>query len=279
MRFYINCPCKCRSGFALLRCAPRYSLSCQRQCSLLSLLCSIAFFHVLYFRYRTKHVTDSTSVDTTYVGTTSFSGTEEVLQCTHITNDKQTISSLAADNSCTYLKTPAGIFTEMTLPVDEILYNHENDTLNTAKVTLSRINNKTHGDYTLSTPTTLLLVERDSMHTFFENKKIADYKQTYLSTSSDNGYTFNNISGLIRHMAEAKEKGLMSNPNWVALHPNWNKVVVIPVSTDYVTVGQTQKLAKVSHDMSLTSTRLVGGSENPNQAIRISVIYSKFSDK
>ena len=80
-------------------------------------------------------------------------------------------------------------------------------------------------------------------------------------------------------MAEAKEKGLMSNPNWVALHPNWNKVVVIPVSTDYVTVGQTQKLAKVSHDMSLASTRLVGGSENPNQAIRISVIYSKFSDK
>lgn len=233
----------------------------------------------LYFRYRSKYTKDNTTKDTTYVGTTTFAGTEEVLQHTHITNDKQTISTLAADNSCTYLKTPAGIFTEMTLPVDEIVYNHENDTLNTAKITLSRINNNTHGDYTLSTPSTLLIVEKDSMYTFFESNKIADNKLTYLSTFANNGYTFNNISGLIRHMAEAKEKGLQSNPNWLALHPDWNKVVLVPVSTEYVTVGQNQVLAKVSHDMSMTSTRLVGGSANPNQPIRISVIYSKFSDK
>ena len=233
----------------------------------------------LYFRYRSKYTRDNTTKDTIYVGTTTFAGTEEVLQHTHITNDKQTISTLAADNSCTYLKTPAGIFTEMTLPVDEIVYNHENDTLNTAKITLSRINNNTHGDYTLSTPSTLLIVEKDSMYTFFESNKIADNKLTYLSTFANNGYTFNNISGLIRHMAEAKERGLQSNPNWLALHPDWNKVVLVPVSTEYVTVGQNQVLAKVSHDMSMTSTRLVGGSANPNQPIRISVIYSKFSDK
>ena len=233
----------------------------------------------LYFRYRSKYTRDNTTKDTTYVGTTTFAGTEEVLQHTHITNDKQTISTLAADNSCTYLKTPAGIFTEMTLPVDEIVYNHENDTLNTAKITLSRINNNTHGDYTLSTPSTLLIVEKDSMYTFFESSKIADNKLTYLSTFANNGYTFNNISALIRHMAEAKEKGLQSNPNWLALHPDWNKVVLVPVSTEYVTVGQNQVLAKVSHDMSMTSTRLVGGSANPNQPIRISVIYSKFSNK
>ena len=233
----------------------------------------------LYFRYRSKYTRDNTTKDTTYVGTTTFAGTEEVLQHTHITNDKQTISTLAADNSCTYLKTPAGIFTEMTLPVDEIVYNHENDTMNTAKITLSRINNNTHGDYTLSTPSTLLIVEKDSMYTFFESNKIADNKLTYLSTFANNGYTFNNISGLIRHMAEAKERGLQSNPNWLALHPDWNKVVLVPVSTEYVTVGQNQVLAKVSHDMSMTSTRLVGGSANPNQPIRISVIYSKFSNK
>lgn len=233
----------------------------------------------LYFRYHSKYTRDNTTKDTIYVGTTTFAGTEEVLQHTHITNDKQTISTLAADNSCTYLKTPAGIFTEMTLPVDEIVFNHENDTLNTAKITLSRINNNTHGDYTLSTPSTLLIVEKDSMYTFFESNKIADNKLTYLSTFANNGYTFNNISGLIRHMAEAKEKGLQSNPNWLALHPDWNKVVLVPVSTEYVTVGQNQVLAKVSHDMSMTSTRLVGGSANPNQPIRISVIYSKFSNK
>ena len=140
----------------------------------------------LYFRYRSKYTRDNTTKDTIYVGTTTFAGTEEVLQHTLITNDNQTISTLAADNSCTYLKTPAGIFTEMTLPVDEIVYNHENDTLNTAKITLSRINNNTHGDYTLSTPSTLLIVEKDSMYTFFESNKIADNKLTYLSTFANN---------------------------------------------------------------------------------------------
>ncbi len=44
----------------------------------------------------------------------SFSGTQEVLQATHIVNDQQAIQQLINQNSGTYLKTPAGIFTEMT---------------------------------------------------------------------------------------------------------------------------------------------------------------------
>ena len=35
-----------------------------------------------------------------YSGTSSFVGTEEVLQTTTITNDNNTISKLAADNTC-----------------------------------------------------------------------------------------------------------------------------------------------------------------------------------
>ena len=68
---------------------------------------------------------------------TAFSGTEEVLQTTRVTNDKQSIARLVADNNCTYVKSPAGIFTELTIPVDEIVKNHDNDTLNTAKIMLT----------------------------------------------------------------------------------------------------------------------------------------------
>ena len=35
----------------------------------------------------------------------------------------------------------------------------------------------------------------------------------------------------------------------------------------------------MNHQMTLSSTRLVGGSENPNGDIKLSVIYSKFSSK
>lgn len=221
----------------------------------------------IYFRYLN---------DSTYVGTTSFSATEEVLQTTNISNDKQNIADLANDNTCTYLKTPAGIFTEITLPVDEITENHSNDTINTAKISLTRINNNTHNEYSLSAPSTLLMIPKDSLYTFFENGDNVDYKKSFIATysSSTNQYTFNNISGMITYMADIKKKGLAEKSNWLNEHPDWNRVVVIPVS---VTTNSSSQIVKIVHDMSLTSTKLVGGSENPYEPIKINVIYSKFN--
>lgn len=221
----------------------------------------------IYFRYLN---------DSTYVGTTSFSATEEVLQTTNISNDKQNIADLANDNTCTYLKTPAGIFTEITLPVEEITENHSNDTINTAKISLTRINNNTHDEYSLSAPSTLLMIPKDSLYTFFENGDNVDYKKSFIATysSSTNQYTFNNISGMITYMADIKKKGLAENSNWLNEHPDWNRVVVIPVS---VTTNSSSQIVKIVHDMSLTSTKLVGGSENPYEPIKINVIYSKFN--
>lgn len=221
----------------------------------------------IYFRYLN---------DSTYVGTTSFSATEEVLQTTNISNDKQNIADLANDNTCTYLKTPAGIFIEITLPVDEITENHSNDTINTAKISLTRINNNTHDEYSLSAPSTLLMIPKDSLYTFFENGDNVDYKKSFIATysSSTNQYTFNNISGMITYMADIKKKGLAENSNWLNEHPDWNRVVVIPVS---VTTNSSSQIVKIVHDMSLTSTKLVGGSENPYEPIKINVIYSKFN--
>ena len=221
----------------------------------------------IYFRYLN---------DSTYVGTTSFSATEEVLQTTNISNDKQNIADLANDNTCTYLKTPAGIFTEITLPVDEITENHSNDTINTAKISLTRINNNTHDEYSLSAPSTLLMIPKDSLYTFFENGDNVDYKKSFIATysSSTNQYTFNNISGMITYMADIKKKGLAENSNWLNEHPDWNRVVVIPVS---VTTNSSSQIVKIVHDMSLTSTKLVGGNENPYEPIKINVIYSKFN--
>ncbi len=215
----------------------------------------------LYFRYR------GSSADTVYVGTTSFAGTEEVLQCTNYVNETGKIAELAADNTCTYLKTPAGIFTEVTIPVDEICYNHANDTINSAKFTLQRINNEVKSAYSFDIPQTLLIIPRDSLYSFFEHRNVANYKTSFLSSysSSDNTYVFNNIGSMVKAMQQAKLNGEASE--------DWNKAVIVPVSTAY---NVSSVLSSVVHDMSLTSTRLVGGSENPNKEIKLSVIYSKY---
>jgi hypothetical protein len=213
-----------------------------------------------------------------------------VVQTTRITNDKATIKQLADDPSCTYIKSPAGIFTEMTLPVDDIVKNHANDTLSTAKVVLTRLSNNNDSDFELDVPNTLLMIPADSLYSFFEKGNLPNNRTSFI-TSRDytgsttatrqyrNTYTFSNISNLIRAMAEARDEG---GAGYEALHPNWNKVVLVPVSTVYSTQASgsstTQVLTKVAHNMSLASTRLVGGTGNTDK-IQISIVYTKFDSK
>lgn len=209
--------------------------------------------------------------DSIFAASTIMTSTEEVLQTTTVENDKQTLSKLAADNTCTYLKTPSGLFTEVTLPVDEIMNGHLNDSLNTAKLILTRINSNVVNDYNFDTPTSLLLVQKDSLVSFFEQSKLTNNKNTYLATydSSANNYEFSNISGLVKIMYNLKNSGLASE--------DWNKVVIVPVTVTEVTQSSgTSTVTRIVHNMGLTSTKLIGGSENPNDPIKISVIYGKF---
>lgn len=234
----------------------------------------------VYFRHKTTTTaSDGTKRDTIITSVGAFPGTEEVLQTTTVSNDKSTLQKLVSDNSCTYLKSPAGIFTEMRIPVKDIvekqyigedgkIYSHKNDTINSAKVVLTRINNAQDSEYTLAIPQTLLILPKADMYSFFEKKKVADYKTSFLATynSSTNTYTFNNIGGLVKYLYENGDR----------TKADWDKVVIIPVKTTYNTTSTTKELIAVNHDMSLASTRLVGGPESKYGDIKISVIYSKF---
>lgn len=208
--------------------------------------------------------------DSTIVNTIPISGTEEVLQLTKVSNDNEAIKQLVSDNTCTYLKTPAGIFTEMTIPVEKIMNGHANDTLNTAKVALTRINNIIKDNNQMKTPSTVMMILKDSVDVFFDKNKVPNNRDSFLALTSGNTYTFNNISNLIRLMYRHKQEGKASE--------DWDKVLIIPVTTTTQTLNNTTTIVKVDYDMSLTSTRLVGGSENPHNDITLSVIYSKFSD-
>ena len=227
--------------------------------------------------------------DSIYEANTIFAGTEEVIQKTVITNDKSTMKSLAEDNTCTYLRTPAGIFTELTLPVEEILKGHDNDTLNTASIVLTKIRNDVESEYALSNAERLLLIQKDSLFTFFEQGKLHDNKKTFLSSSQlqaggktiDNLYVFNNISSLITYMNQLRKEGEKSDSNWLTNHPDWNKAVLVPVSVTTTSTSSysTAKATAVNNEMKLTSTKLIGGSANPYTPLKIGVVYSKFSDK
>lgn len=241
--------------------------------------------------YWTRHKTinkDSTAVS---IGYNRFDGTEEVLQLNKIENDTENLKKLASKDQekCTYLKSPAGIFTEVTLPIEDIMRGHEKDTLNTATISFPRLNNDNEDNpYNFATPSTILMVQKDSLQSFFEKSKLADnrtsYTASYSSTGSyKNAYTFQNIANLVSAMYKNKGKG-----------ENWNKVVLVPVNVITTTQGYTTVISKINHDMSLASTRLIVGTDDPNKdyttdektgkkvasgPIRIKVIYSKFKEE
>ena len=231
-------------------------------------------------------VTDSTAVS---IGYNRFDGTEEVLQLNKIENNTENLEKLASQQNWTYLKSPAGIFTEVTLPIEDIMKGHEKDTLNTASISFPRLNNKDEDNaYNFATPSTILMVQKDSLQSFFEKSKLADNRTSYTASYSSTGtyknaYTFQNIANLVSAMYKNKGKG-----------ENWNKVVLVPVNVITTTQGYTTVISKINHDMSLASTRLIVGTDDPDKdyttdkktgkkvasgPIRIKVIYSKFKEE
>ena len=175
----------------------------------------------------------------------SLVGTEEVLQHTKVTNTTAT-ATLLNDTRYTYLKTPAGFFTQ-----------------------LPRVNNSTTSDNALSPSSSVLLLPVDSLNSFFKQNVLMDNKVSFLGSLVANTYTFDNIANVINVMRKADKT-----------NPNWNKLVIVPVTLT-TTTRQTQSgsnetvITKITHNMSLTSTKLLKGTGAPGSAIKLNVIYTK----
>lgn len=218
----------------------------------------------IYFKHKEKGKIKEIS--------TNFVSTEEVLQITHFDNDNNRLQQLANESGHTYLKTPAGLFTRLTLPVADIMAGHETDSINAAKIVLYRENNSSSSSYQFEIPKNVVMVPADSLQSFFGNNRLPDNKTSFLATynSTKNAYVFNNISGIVNLFSHNRSM------------PEWGKVVIVPVELQTVTQGvgssQQKKVTKVSHEMGLSSTKLLGNTAG-GKNILISVIYSRFNGR
>ena len=116
---------------------------------------------------------------------------------------------------------------------------------------------------------------------------MADYNSSY------NTYSFTNISQLITALKLERDKGAgvtesdtevqrqAKYQTWETAHPDWNKVMLIPVATEFSltknqSTGETIKtLLRVRNELGLTSVKLNGGNNN---SVKMSVVYSHFSN-
>lgn len=205
-----------------------------------------------FFRYY------DTTIKRDTVGMSTFAATDAVVQATRFQNTN--LQPLLDDTQATYLKSPAAIFTQATIPADQI---NVNDTINSAKLTFVRYNSVGQSTFPLSAPRHVLLVRLDEYKDgFFENYRVNDGRETYLASfnANDNTYTFNNIARLLTRMAREKSQGIAGE--------NWNKVLIIPVVP---TTDSEGKVVKLDHDFSMSSARLVGGD---GQQVQLEVVYT-----
>lgn len=243
----------------------------------------------VYFRY---HARNTAGNDTIVDGMQRMAATEEVIQNVRIENNIPQ-DMLNPDMEYSYVKSPTGIFTELTLPIDEIVAGeHYTDSINSAQISLRRYNDSRPSPYNLDVPENILMVRADETFSFFEEERLSNSLDSYLATynSTYGAYVFSNIAALVTQMKNERDReaGVLVTDTeaqrmakyrqWEAEHPNWNKVMLIPVKTEYSTsvnvYGLTTKtLLSVKNDFSLSSVKLEGGSAG----IDISVIYSKFS--
>lgn len=225
---------------------------------------------MLYIDQVALNVHFKTKSDSIYA--TQFVSSEEVLQTSRFST--QQVEHLEADTTCTYLKTPAGIFTEVTLPIAEMMA--EGDSINSAKVAFICYNSTSEVRYPFGTPSTLLLVRKADMHTFFEKNRLTDNVSSFYTTYNKtfNRYEYSNIARLVIHAENERQRWLAAHPeateeDYATAYPDWNKVMLIPVTTVKDSNGN---IVNFRHDLSLNSIRLVGG----NDPIEIKVICSAF---
>ena len=232
---------------------------------------------------------DDADPDTEVSARSRFSATPEVIQSTQFeSSDLSQLIDLMNDvkSDTTMLKTPAGICTELILPVDDIFRGHESDSISRASLTLLRINNQDEDakddDYALGIPQNLLLVRKQNYASFFENHQVSDSQQSFTTSfqSVFNSYSFDNLSRLITYCWNEKQTGMkalnMTAEAWEAAHPDWNHVLLVPVtvSTASDSYGNVSQVS-VNQDLSLCSTKLVRGTKA--KPIKMQVIYSRFA--
>lgn len=239
----------------------------------------------LIFNYKEEQYPDSV-----FEGHCRFAATPEVIQSTQFDSGKdEELEKLKQQNikdGCTMLKTPAGICTELKLPVKEIYQGHAGDSISRASMTIMRLNNDDEVDdnYALGIPKTLLMVRKQNIESFFRKHQVADNQQSFTTEFQPiyNSYSFNNLSRLVSYCQYEKLTGMkkenLTEAEWEAAHPDWDRVVLIPVTTTTATdsYGMSTQVS-CNQDLSLCSTRLVRGTkENP---IKMQVIYSRFAGK
>lgn len=236
---------------------------------------SILYIGDIWLRMKVSYyITGSEGQDSLVYTSIPFAATNEVFMSTRLNNSENALNKLAEEKEHTYLKTPAGLCTEVKLPLQEMYDALGTDTLNSVSMSFTKYknvsDNSENSPYKMGTPQNLLLIRKNEVKDFFEQRKNYDSKTTFLGTysSTTNSYSFSQVNRLISQIFSDMRTKEEPTEGW----DEYNTMVLIPVKTETDSQGNTIGL---SHDLEVNSAKLIGGEGEEGKKIKMEVIYTK----
>ncbi|MDR1810071.1 MAG: DUF4270 domain-containing protein [Prevotella sp.] len=203
----------------------------------------------VYYTY--THPTGSEAgTDTTLHSIFRLLVTPEVIQLNSIQNTYPAVNPLLDDPDAVYLKTPAGVCTQLKLPLHEIVRKIGAAETGRLSVNSGKLSLKGYSEkeatfaYDFGRPTAVLLIEKDSVADFFLNpqKRRPDGKTSFYASwiSTTNSYDFTGLSSLITAYREKIEAGQLADDPYF---------ILIPVEADLVSTTSGYSIRQVYNYM------------------------------
>ena len=136
-------------------------------------------------------------------GSEIFSTTKEVIQLSRFKNTDLD-QLLVPNDTYGYIKSPAGVCMQVTIPVSEMSTMMQERIVNDFPLSLKAMPQE-EWQYALTAPSYLMILPEDSVQTFFENAQVENNKTAFLSEAYDSStrtYKFPNLATLIKYQID-----------------------------------------------------------------------------
>lgn len=165
----------------------------------------------IYYKYmgKTKADDDGNTRDTVYVAVERFNVTDEVIQLNRFKNTDMD-HLLEPNDSIAFLKSPAGVYTQLTIPSQDIAPHIKDRILSNMELKLKALPQE-DWKYAFEVPKAILILPSDSVDTFFKKNQIENNITSFVGTyaASTRTYAFGNISNMLKnHLEKAPDKDL-----------------------------------------------------------------------
>lgn len=185
------------------------------------------------------------------------------------------------DDEFTWIMSPFGLLTEIDLPIDDM--KKDGSVLNSAQVHLSCAITPS-ARFKASAPNYLMLIRKDKAREFFSKNSDQDEKESFVTQYSNKygTYTFSNIAAMVEKIYSDREQWLVENGKahdaegleaYQNARPNWNKVVLIPVSAQ---TNSNNSVLGFRLDIGMHQVKLLGGRNG--SPIKIKTIRSRIQN-